>query len=170
MSVKSSPVHAQHGRVHVLILKTTVAEKSFKLLTALSSQHPSVRCIAVSHSSREATDRWVVEVGGAWDVDVVVDEERDAYAAWGLGLSSTWHAIGPTTLYSAYKLGTGEGIWSRTTQSGSRWQTGGFFAVDPLGIVRWAHVAKSADDLPDFGEALEALEPAAITGARKPGE
>lgn len=113
----------------------------------------------MSHSSQEDTDKWVVEVGGEWDVEVVVDPERDIYSAWGLGISSTWHAMNPWALYSAYRLGKDEGIWNRATDSGSRWQMSGAFAVDANGFVRYAQVAKAADYVPDFkGEILRSLE------------
>ncbi len=46
---------------------------------------------------------------------------------------------------------------NRNTGSGSRWQIGGAFAVDAGGFVRWSRPAASADDVPDFGEALRAL-------------
>ena len=111
----------------------------------------------MSHSSKEATERWLPEIGGAWDAKVVVDEQRDLYAQWGLGTSSVWHAVGPSVLWSLYKLGTGEGIWNRTTESGTRWQTSGAFAVDHFGTVRWAHISQSADDLPNLDEAVRAL-------------
>lgn len=111
----------------------------------------------MSHSSDEATERWVPQVGGAWKADVVVDEGRDLYANWGLGTSSTWHMVNPFALYSVYRLGTEQGIWNRPTESGTRWQTSGAFAIDDTGIVRWTHVSKTADDMPDFDAALVAL-------------
>lgn len=90
---------------------------------------------------------------------MVVDPERDIYSAWGLGISSTWHALNPWSLYSAYRLGKDEGIWNTSTQSGTRWQMSGCFAVDAAGFVRLAQVAKAADYVPDFrGEVLNALE------------
>ncbi|KAG5928929.1 hypothetical protein E4U42_007634 [Claviceps africana] len=133
------------------------AEKTFKRLAALSDKHRDIRCLAVSHSSREATERWIPQVGGAWQTDMVIDPGRDLYAEWGLGLSSTWHAFNPFSLYSVYRLGADEGIWNRATESGSRWQTSGAFAVDSDGTVRWLHVSQTADDLPDFDAALGAL-------------
>ncbi|CAN8096530.1 unnamed protein product [Discula destructiva] len=134
------------------------AEKAFRALTAFSTKHAgAIHCIAVSHSSQPATDAWVAQVGGAWDTDVLVDEERDVYAAWGLGLSSYWHAVGPGALYGAVQLGKREGIWNRTTLSGTKWQTGGAFAVDRAGKVRWVSVARSASDVPDLAAALRAL-------------
>ncbi|RYP81948.1 hypothetical protein DL769_001792 [Monosporascus sp. CRB-8-3] len=119
------------------------AEKTFKALTALSTHHPGVHFVAVSHASAEATERWVVRVGGNWDVHVVVDYEREL----------------------------DEGIWNRPAESGTRWQTSGAFAVDPPGpgpeggVVRWAWVATSADDLPDLRAALAAL---GVMPARRP--
>ncbi|KAF4466748.1 thioredoxin-like fold [Fusarium albosuccineum] len=133
------------------------AEKTFKSLAALSDENPKVHCVAVSHSSAEATEHWLPEVGGTWAVDVVIDEGRDLYAKWGLGISSTWHAVNPVTLWSVFSLGKNEGIWNRPTESGSRWQTSGAFAVDRDGTIRWAHVARTADDLPDLQAAITAL-------------
>ena len=123
----------------------------------MSSRHPEVHCIAVSHSSREATDRWIPQVGGEWETHVVVDEGRELYAAWGLGTSSTWHVYNPLAVYNTVALGRREGIWSRPTESGSRWQTGGAFAIDQAGVVRWAQVARAADDVPDLEQALRSL-------------
>ncbi|KAL2202008.1 hypothetical protein CC79DRAFT_164325 [Sarocladium strictum] len=133
------------------------AEKTFKALTALSSAYPSLHCVAVSHSSQEATDRWVPQVGGAWNVDVIVDEDRDLYAKWGLGVSSIWHMASPWVLYSVYRLGQTEGIWNKPAESGSRWQISGAFAVDRSGIVRYAHVDRAADNVPKLDEAVKAL-------------
>ncbi|KAI1144548.1 hypothetical protein F5Y05DRAFT_364997 [Hypoxylon sp. FL0543] len=133
------------------------AEKTFKTLTSLSTQYKDVNFIAVSHSSPEATERWVVSVGGNWDVNVVVDYERELYAQWGLPVSNTWHVFRPLTLYKTLKLAKDEHIFNRSNESGSRWQTSGAFAVDPDGVVRWAKVAASADDLPDLDAALTSL-------------
>lgn len=150
-------IAAAARRIHSL-MADQVAEKTFKSLTAISDQHKDdLHCVAVSHSSAEATERWVPQVGGAWQTDVVVDEGRDVYAKWGLGLSSAWHAFNPFALYSVYRLGADEGIWNRPTESGSRWQTSGAFAVDADGTIRWAHVSSAANDLPDFNAALDAL-------------
>ena len=129
----------------------------FKQQTKLSHEHKELHCIAVSHSSEEATERWIPQVGGAWSTDIVVDEKRDLYAQWGLGLSNTWHVFGPAALYSVYRLGADEGVWNKPTESGTRWQISGAFAVDKDGIVRFAHVSKSADDLPDLNAAAQSV-------------
>ncbi|EGX91640.1 hypothetical protein CCM_05798 [Cordyceps militaris CM01] len=134
-----------------------VAEKVFKKLSTLSDRQPGLHCIAVSHSSSETTEKWIPQVGGAWSTDVVIDEGRDLYAQWGLGLSDVWHMSGPSVLYSVYRLGTDEGVWNRPTESGTRWKIGGAFAVDEGGVVRYAHASKAADDLPDINSAAQAV-------------
>jgi hypothetical protein len=96
-------------------------------------------------------------VGGEWDVNVVVDESRELYAQWGLGISSTWHVLNPWSLYSVLRLLKTEKISNRPTESGNRWQVSGSFAIDGEGIVCWSRVAKAADDIPNFNEALRAL-------------
>ncbi|KAI0127714.1 hypothetical protein BJ170DRAFT_626474 [Xylariales sp. AK1849] len=134
------------------------AEKTFKALTKLSSKYKDqLHCVAVSHSSPEATERWVVQVGGNWEVQVVVDYERELYAQWGLGISNTWHVLSPVALYKAFQMGKQENIWNRPTESGNRWQTSGAFAVDKDAVVRWTQVAASAGDQPRFEEATTAL-------------
>lgn len=60
-------------------------------------------CIAISHSSAAATQKWLDLIGGAWNVQVIVDEDRAIYAAWGLGLSSVWYYFNPTTQSAAWR-------------------------------------------------------------------
>ncbi|KAK8195291.1 hypothetical protein HDK77DRAFT_165170 [Phyllosticta capitalensis] len=132
------------------------AEKTFTALRAAAAANPDVCFIAVSQSEDAATQRWIEAVGGAGAVQVVVDAERNLYAAWGLGVSSYWHVLSPGSMYSVFKLGRQEGIWNKPTESGNRWQTAGTFAVDAEGIVRWGRPAARADDFPDFEEAVRA--------------
>lgn len=135
-----------------------VAEKTFKQLTEISSKYKDVlHCVAVSHSTPEATEHWVVQVGGNWEVEVVIDHEREMYAQWGLGISNAWHVLSPVSLYKVFQLGKQENIWNRPTESGNRWQTSGAFAVDKDLTVRWASIARSADDMPDLNAALGTL-------------
>ena len=47
--------------------------------------------------------------------------------------------------------------WNRPTESGSRWQTSGSFAVDRNWVVRWGGAAERADWIPDFEEAVKAV-------------
>ncbi|KAI9871747.1 MAG: hypothetical protein M1830_002502 [Pleopsidium flavum] len=124
----------------------------------MAAAHSSIHFVAVSHSDAGATNRWVTSVGGAGLVQVIVDDERELYARWGLGISSFWHALSPWSMWSVYQLGKGEGIWNRPTESGNRWQTAGSFGVDGQGIVKWSEAAQRADDIPDFEVGLKMLE------------
>ena len=38
-----------------------------------------------------ATDKWLSDIGGPGDVEVIIDHERKFYGAYGLGVSSLWH-------------------------------------------------------------------------------
>ncbi|PQE05432.1 Thioredoxin-like fold protein [Rutstroemia sp. NJR-2017a BVV2] len=134
------------------------AEKSFLTFRALANTHPNINFIAISHSTSSSTDNWVISLGGSWSVEVIVDESRELYAQWGLGTSSAWHVLNPWSLWGAYSLGKGEGIWNRPTESGTRWQTAGSWAVDGEGVVRWGGAAKAADEVQDFKEAVRVLE------------
>jgi hypothetical protein len=94
------------------------------------------------------------------EVEVVVDAERELYNAWGLGVSSAWHVLNPFSMYSVFRLARASGsekFVNRPTESGTRWQTSGSFAVSKDGTVTWGQAAKSADFIPDFDEALKSL-------------
>lgn len=58
---------------------------------------------------------------------------------------------------SVYRLAKQEGIHNRPTESGTRWQTSGSFAVDREGKVTWSKPSTSADEVPDFDVALESF-------------
>jgi hypothetical protein len=135
----------------------TVAEKTFLNMRALASAHPDMHFTAVSHSDQPSTDRWLASLPDPSqntqpNLSIVVDAEREAYAAWGLGVSSLWHVLGSIPGTTKLKQ---DGISVRPTESGSRWQTAGNFGVDAQGIVRWARVDQRADDMPDFTEGLD---------------
>jgi len=120
-----------------------VAEKTFKDLRQLADEHNDVDFIAVSHSDEQSTDKWVISVGGHRETKVIVDSDREIYAQWGLGVSSAWHVLNPWSLWNVFSLGNKEQIWNRPTESGSRWQTAGSFAIDKDGIVEWARGSSS---------------------------
>ncbi len=98
-----------------------------------------------------------MSVGGEWAVNVVIDTERQLYAAWGLGVSNTWHILNPWSIYSVYRMAKDEKIWNKGTENGNRWQTAGSFAVDAVGVVKWVQVPKLVDDLPDLKAAMKAV-------------
>ena len=115
----------------------------------------------MSHSEKGHTHKWLESVGGAGDVDIIVDDQRQIYAAYGLGVSSFWHVLNPWSMSAVFKLGRGDNIWNRPTESGSRWQTAGLYGVDASGTIRYSHPSQATDDLGDFDEALRSLEVAA---------
>lgn len=141
------------------LTRPIVAEKTFLRLREAATSHPNIHFIAVSHSTPEHTATWQQDIGGTnpANLEVVVDDQREIYGAWGLGVSSVWHVLSPWGLYDLYKLAKEEGIANRPTASGFRFQTGGAWAVDAKGKVVWGGVAAGANEIPDFAEAVEAL-------------
>ena len=137
---------------------STVAEKTFCDIRKVAGKNENINFVAISHSDEQSTENWVTAVGGAWDVEVIVDDKRELYGQWGLGTSSLWHVLNPWSLYNVYNLGKAEKIWNKPTESGSRWQTSGSFAVLADGVVAWASVANAADEIPDFNAALKVIE------------
>ncbi|KAJ6526773.1 hypothetical protein B0H19DRAFT_1196949, partial [Mycena capillaripes] len=101
-----------------------------------------VRFVAVSHSDQGTTDRWLDAVASSEGVEILVDADRTVFAQWRLGLSSFGHFLSPASL---------------PTESGNRWQTSGSFAVDHEGIVKWGRAMRRANEVPNFGEAVERL-------------
>jgi hypothetical protein len=124
---------------------TTVAEKTIRQLRQFASQALGVTFIAVSHTSEVVPEKWLTAIGEVENIFVIVDHESELYARWGLGVSSFYHILNPSSL-SLCGLPE-EGIWNRSTESGTRWQTAGNFATDVDGIVRWIQVASSAGDI-----------------------
>lgn len=122
-----------------------------------AEKHLDVHFIAVSHSSQQHTTKWLADIGGTnpSNLEVEVDEQRELFAAWGLGVSSFWHVLNPRGLYEVYRLATQEGIANRPTESGFRFQTSGSWAVDEKGTVVWGKAADSADQIPDFEDAVK---------------
>ncbi|RMY50286.1 hypothetical protein D0864_14584 [Hortaea werneckii] len=157
------------------------AEKTFLNLRETAREHrgsggggsgDSIDFIAISHSSAAATETWLQSLPQAGseprNLRVVVDEDREIYRAWGLGVAGYAHVLSPSALGEVWRLGSEEGIWNRPTESGSRWQVSGFFAVGVDGkgggdgegdgmVVKWGRAAERADDVPDFEEGVRAL-------------
>ncbi|KAH7316795.1 hypothetical protein B0I35DRAFT_263755 [Stachybotrys elegans] len=156
------------------------AQKTFLHLRTISNRYNgAINCVAVSHSSEQATKKWIDLLGGAWNVQVVIDEDRAIYAAWGLGLGSMWYLFNPTTQMQGWKetgwLGEKvagaiqkKGIQTKTsaasadeddtsTVMGNKWQEAGAFAVDGRGTVIWGGKAVRADDLMNLDEGAALL-------------
>ena len=124
-----------------------------------AAANPDVQFIALSHSDQGSTDRWLAALPDTPkntqpNLQIVVDAEREAYAAYGLGVSSFLHVLSPAGLSNLNKLGKEEGIWNRPTESGNRWQTGGNFGVDKNGVVQWSGKHQRADEMSDFKEGI----------------
>jgi hypothetical protein len=126
-----------------------------KAISAEAERHPELTWIAVSHARLEATDRWCADIGASRHVRLVIDEDRTAYAAWGLGLSSLRHFAGRRSFGAAVALAR-TGIRNRHPV-GTRWQQAGTFAMAADGTIAWRHIPRHAGDLPDFSAALAAL-------------
>lgn len=135
----------------------------------VASQNPHVHFVAVSHSNDEHTAKWRRDIasGGGADEDdkdddpanleLLVDDQRQLYAAWGLGVASFWHVLNPQGLYDLYRMARDEGITNRPTESGYRWQTSGSWAVDGKGTVVWGGPAQTANEIPDVADAVKAV-------------
>jgi hypothetical protein len=138
--------------------KYIVTEKLFIKMRSLANRHTSIHFIAVSHCTEQATKQWLDKVGGAWNVDVVVDQSRDLYASWGLGVSNWGHLLNPRNGYNQVLLGKNEGVWGQQVgEGGCRWQTGGAYAIDERGFVKWGGPMKSVDEAIDFEQSVIAL-------------
>ncbi|KAH7388702.1 hypothetical protein BKA66DRAFT_511078 [Pyrenochaeta sp. MPI-SDFR-AT-0127] len=134
-------------------------EKLFLQLRSLANRHTSIHFIAVSHCTQQATDEWLRKLGGAWNVDIIVDQNRDIYALWGLGISNWGHVLNPRNGYNQYMLGKNEGVWGQqgVGEGGCRWQVGGSYAVDERGVVKWGRPMASVDEPISFEDGVKAL-------------
>lgn len=91
-------------------------------------------------------------------MQVIVDEDRELYAHWGLGISNSWHRLSPAVQIAARNLGNTDGLWGREVDpSGSQWQIGGAWAMDKNGTVMWGGAAKSAAEIADLTEACRVV-------------
>ncbi|RSM20680.1 hypothetical protein CDV31_000367 [Fusarium ambrosium] len=165
-----------------------LAQKTFINLRTLSNRYgDALTCIAVSHASEQATQKWVSLLGGAWGVRVVIDEERALYAAWGLGTGGMWYLFNPTTQVQGWKetgwLGEKvagaiqrKGVEEKKvpkkvavlddddededgplTVMGNKWQEAGAFAIDGTGTVIWGGKAMRADDVMELEDGARIL-------------
>lgn len=134
-----------------------VAEKIFCQLRDAAAKNSDILCIAVSHSDKAATEKWLQDVGGSGNIQVVVDHDRQSFSEYGLGPSSYWAVLNPWSLSNAMTIGKNEGFDIRPTESGSRWQTSGLFAVDGSGILTFSYRSKTSDDPGDLEAALESV-------------
>ncbi|KAJ5266843.1 hypothetical protein N7478_009651 [Penicillium angulare] len=141
-----------------------VSEVAFLTMRKAAAEHLDINFVAISHSNQQSTDKWLEAVGGPKEgtssesVTVIVDAERNIYAKWGLGTVSWGHLFSPGGLLAVYKMGKDQGVWNRPTESGSRWQSSGNWAVDGEGYVRWGGPATRVDEVVDIAEVMDALK------------
>lgn len=67
-------------------------------------------------------------LGGSWNVEIVIDQERAIYAAWGLGTaSSIWYVLSPATQVQSWRETgwLGEKVAGAIQRSGGREMTSG---------------------------------------------
>jgi hypothetical protein len=139
---------------------------------------PDVQFIAIAHGEPDAATAWCEDLGftrvhvenagqvgtadewcrdpDAENLRVFVDENRELYAEWGLGLGGLDHLLNPRVMAS--KIRARLDGFSDREPSGTRWQRAGMFAVDPDGTVRARHVSAYAGDLPDIEVAATFLD------------
>lgn len=164
----------------VLFLRHTgcaFGERMLEELRATARDNPDVTFVAVTHGAPEDATAWCEELGlervavsnpaadatdqwcrdpGADNLRVLVDEDRELYAEWGLGLGGLRHLLRPAVLRNLVRA-LRSGAKDRTP-SGTRWQRAGMFGVDPDGTVRARYVADYAGDLPDISAAPSFLD------------
>ena len=114
-------------------------------------------------------------MGGAWNVEIVIDEDRAIYAAWGLGVGTVWHLFNPATQMQGWKekgwlggkvadaiekkgIETSNDIDDGNSIMGNKWLESGAFAVDGKGTVIWGGKALRADDLMNLDEGAQLLQ------------
>lgn len=121
-------------------------------------------------------------MGGAWDVEILVDEDRSIYAAWGLGTGNFMYLFHPEAQVQGWKEKgwLGNEVAAAVTRTanfqggekstfeddepdnsgvmGSKWQEAGAFAVDSKGTVIWGGKALRSDDMMNLEEGARILE------------
>jgi hypothetical protein len=137
------------------------AEQTFLRLRESAKKHSDIDFIAVSHSNKEATEKWHKSLPNygseTGNLRIVVDSDLESHGQWGLGASGFLHVLDPRALSNVFKLQKEQGISVRPTESGSRWQTAGSFAIDENKNVRWGGPAARSDFVPDFEDAVRAF-------------
>ena len=92
------------------------AEKTFLNLREVARDHRDTTFLAISHSSQAATDSWLASLPQAGsepdNLQVIVDEDREAYSAWGLGVAGFGHVLSPAASMEF-------GSWAARRESGT---------------------------------------------------
>lgn len=135
-----------------------VAHQTLLHARTLHSRHPAMAIVLVSHCTLSATTAWLSSLGGSWGIQVIIDESKNLYAAWGLGQSTTWYVYNPVTQMEVRKLGTNEGIWgTAVAEGGDRWLMGGYWAVDGNGRILCGGRSEKCEEKMDLAGAANVL-------------
>jgi len=132
------------------------AEATIKAMRLWTSLYPNIQFVAVTHGEQVVITNWLVEIGGAGDVILIHDVDRELHGSWGVGYSTRNHFLGPGTIVRALGL-IFKGIRNRP-DTGTRWQRSAAFLVDAEGIVCWQQLPEYAYQLPSIETALPSLK------------
>ena len=89
-------------------------------------------------------------------LDVVIDERREVYAAFGLGRGSVIQVWGPRAWWAYARLLRQGRRFQRPTED--TLQLGGDFVIDSQGRVRYARRGRDSTDRPSIDELVAVVE------------
>ncbi len=92
---------------------------------------------------------------------VLVDADRDAYRAFGLGRGSVWRVWGAKAAHRYWEIIRAEGIAGLHRPTEDPLQLGGDFVVAPDGRLAYGFWGEGPDDRPSVDELVAAVRQAA---------
>lgn len=128
------------------------AESTLKEIRNISDKYKNIDFIIITHGNEKICHSWLHSIGGTDTIHAIHDEDRSIYGSFGLGYTNFWHFIGFKSLMGVVKL-VFKGIRNRKA-TGTRWQSAGSFLVGPEEKILWAHIPKSAEEIPNFEKTI----------------
>ena len=125
-------------------------------LTALDPT-PEVVLVTFSTPERARRHRARLEL----PFPVLVDPDRAAYRAYGLGRGTVRRVWGPKTLRRYREVMRDDGMAGLRRPDGDTLQLGGDFVVAPDGTLAWGFWSDGPDDRPAIGDLKAAIAAAA---------
>jgi peroxiredoxin Q/BCP len=112
--------------------------------------------VLIGHGNREAAQefRKVKMIPFTF----LLDPDRAAYRAYGLARGSLIQVFGPSTALPFLKANLRPETRQRGLQGGDLMQMPGTFAIDQMGVVRFAHRNRHVADSPRNQDILQALQ------------
>lgn len=98
-------------------------------------------------------------------LEILVDPDREAYAAAGAKVATMTELIGPRSVASGLKRAATERVMQGPVK-GHPAQLGGVLVVAQDGRIAWAHLAENAADNPPNDDVIAAVEAAQDDAAR----